>query len=231
MTPPNRPERGLYEMEFALLSEDELAAMDATVALVGAFKKIVNNGSARESDLREFVTSIHHIQSSILAQAASRAYPDRFRPLGGFVDADLGAAVYTEEPPAMSTIDKILEVLDQPTQQTDEYAMRRASDVECWRCGIAIADEPLGVCERCLTYLQSEATTPRREPLTQDEIAAVVAVFRNLGVRLGEACGNLARTISQAAVPLAKLIAAFGPIHAEPVPSRPWKANKRSYGR
>lgn len=71
-------------MSDELLTDDELAAMDATVALCHAFVKIVSDGPSRTADINEFVVSIHHIQSSILSQAAYRAYPEKFRPLGGW---------------------------------------------------------------------------------------------------------------------------------------------------
>lgn len=66
-----------------MLSEAELRAMDLTVELVHLMcQEVIGRGPTRDNDVREFVNHVHSIQQAILAQAAGRAYPDRFRLLG-----------------------------------------------------------------------------------------------------------------------------------------------------
>lgn len=67
----------------ALLTEPEHRAMRLTVDLWHALCRIAADGPARDGDLAELCTHIHAIQRTILAQAAARAYPNRYRLLGG----------------------------------------------------------------------------------------------------------------------------------------------------
>lgn len=65
------------------LSEAELRAMDITTKLVHVVCcEVIGRGPTREQDVSEFVDKVHQIQSLIMAQAAGRAHPDRFRLLG-----------------------------------------------------------------------------------------------------------------------------------------------------
>jgi hypothetical protein len=65
--------------------------MDITVDLVNVMcQEVIGRGPSRDGDVREFVSHVHGIQAAILAQAAGRAYPDRFRLLGATV-ADAAA--------------------------------------------------------------------------------------------------------------------------------------------
>lgn len=67
-----------------LLTDLELEAMDATANLARLMFRIIGKtGPAASGDCAEMVDKIHQLQLMILAQAASRAYPDRFRKLGG----------------------------------------------------------------------------------------------------------------------------------------------------
>lgn len=60
-----------------------------------------------------------------------------------------------------STIDKILDILDQPQQQSTEGAFV-LPDTECWRCGCELPEATaLGACERCVTDLQEDHTGPK----------------------------------------------------------------------
>ena len=69
-----------------LLSTAELRAMDLTVELVNLMcGDVIGRGPSRAGDVAELAASIHHIQQQILSQAAARAYPHRFRLLGGTV--------------------------------------------------------------------------------------------------------------------------------------------------
>lgn len=64
------------------LTELEFHALDLTAQLARAMAEITGNGSTRADDLREADSHVHAIQHMIMAQAAARAYPDRFRLLG-----------------------------------------------------------------------------------------------------------------------------------------------------
>lgn len=66
-----------------LLTPDEHRAMDLTAQLADALAVIVGDGPTRAHDLNELAGYVHLIQHAILAQAAARAYPDRYRLLGG----------------------------------------------------------------------------------------------------------------------------------------------------
>lgn len=70
-------------MTAPVLTADELYAMDLTAQLARALSRIVGNGPTRVDDLNELLGQhVHGIQHAVMAQAAARAYPDRFRLLG-----------------------------------------------------------------------------------------------------------------------------------------------------
>jgi hypothetical protein len=46
-------------------------------------REIIGGGMSRRQDLAELAIHVHGIQNMILAQAAARACPDRYRLLGG----------------------------------------------------------------------------------------------------------------------------------------------------
>ena len=72
-------------MSDELLTDAEHRAMDLTVDLWNLIaREIVGHGPARAGDLAEMCSDVHGIQERILAQAAARAYPDRYRLLGGW---------------------------------------------------------------------------------------------------------------------------------------------------
>lgn len=67
-----------------LLTPDEHHAMGMTVKLWNHLSRnVVGGGPGREGDMRELMFHIHGIQRAILAQAACRAYPEKYRLLGG----------------------------------------------------------------------------------------------------------------------------------------------------
>jgi hypothetical protein len=68
-----------------LLTADELRALDLTGELAVVLARIPVYGPTRDGDLRELVAHVHGLQHTIMAQAAARAYPKRFRLLGGVV--------------------------------------------------------------------------------------------------------------------------------------------------
>lgn len=65
-----------------LLTEEEHRAVDLAGELYVLLTKIVGNGATREADLNELIAPIHHIQHKVMAQAAGRAFPGRYRLLG-----------------------------------------------------------------------------------------------------------------------------------------------------
>lgn len=73
-------------MSEPLLTADEHEAMALSGKLAGVIRRIIGNGQQAENDWSEAAQRIHAIQHMVLAQAAARAYPDLYRPLGGTID-------------------------------------------------------------------------------------------------------------------------------------------------
>lgn len=70
-----------------LLTEAEHKAMDLTAQLWNLLvSDVVGNGHSRAKDLHELVHHLHAIQHTVMSQAAARAYPNRYRLLGGTVE-------------------------------------------------------------------------------------------------------------------------------------------------
>lgn len=67
------------------MNQTEQEAMDLTVKLWGMLGRIVGSGPTREQDLRELAFYIHGIQHTVMAQAAARMYPTRYRLLGDVI--------------------------------------------------------------------------------------------------------------------------------------------------
>jgi uncharacterized Zn finger protein (UPF0148 family) len=67
-----------------LLTPVEHGAIDMAGELMGLLSDIAADGPARAGDLAEVASHIHGIQRAVLKQAAARAYPDRYRLLGGW---------------------------------------------------------------------------------------------------------------------------------------------------
>lgn len=69
-----------------MLTEAEHKAVAMLADLWNLFvTEVVLDGPARDSDLREIAADIHALQYRVMAQCASRNYPDLYRPLGGAV--------------------------------------------------------------------------------------------------------------------------------------------------
>lgn len=64
------------------LTIEEHEAMELTAELANRLSRIVGQGPSRAGDIAELVAHLHAIQQAILAQAAGRHYPDRYRLLG-----------------------------------------------------------------------------------------------------------------------------------------------------
>jgi len=65
------------------LSVREQKAVNDAGLLWNLLCEIVGHGPSREGDLAELVVHIHAIQQAVMANAAARAHPDLYRPLGG----------------------------------------------------------------------------------------------------------------------------------------------------
>jgi hypothetical protein len=69
--------------EPGFLTESERQAVrDAGLLYQLLANEVVGDGPTREDDLTELTTAIHVIQRAVLAQAAGRAYPGKYRLLG-----------------------------------------------------------------------------------------------------------------------------------------------------
>lgn len=64
------------------LTATEHAVIDLTSRLFDAVQHVVFPGPSHDDDLREIAMHIHAVQNAVLAQAAARAYPDRYTLLG-----------------------------------------------------------------------------------------------------------------------------------------------------
>lgn len=72
------------------LTDTEHQVMDLTSQLWSALCSVTGNGRTRGEDLHEASLHIHALQNMVLAQAAARAYPDRYRLLGHTIEVDEG---------------------------------------------------------------------------------------------------------------------------------------------
>lgn len=68
-----------------LMTDAEHRAMDLTAQLWNLLAgEVIANGPAGPGDRAELAAAVHVIQRMVLGQAAARAYPDRYRLLGGW---------------------------------------------------------------------------------------------------------------------------------------------------
>ena len=84
-----------------LLTPDEFEAMDLLGQAANAMRRVIGDGDQAAHDWSEAADKIHQLQSSVMAQAAARAYPDKFRPLGGWPkdqQSELLGDIYDERP-------------------------------------------------------------------------------------------------------------------------------------
>jgi hypothetical protein len=70
-----------------LLTELEEATVTKLGNIAGDFSEIIGTGLTRKEDYREVVFLIHQLQNIIMAQAAGRAYPAKYRLLGEIINA------------------------------------------------------------------------------------------------------------------------------------------------
>lgn len=76
--------RGIHRLVIVKgLTDVEHQALELTAELTNLVcGEIIAHGPSREQDVREFVAKIHDVQHLIMAQAAARAHPARYRLLG-----------------------------------------------------------------------------------------------------------------------------------------------------
>lgn len=88
-------------MSDPLLTDSEQAALDLAAQLWNTLSgEIIGDGPSGHGDRVEIVAHIHAIQHAVMAQAAARAYPERFRLLGGWpVGEGRDHMGMTREPP------------------------------------------------------------------------------------------------------------------------------------
>lgn len=67
-----------------LMTEDEHKAVALLGDAANAIRKVIGDGNQAEYDWAEAASRIHDLQHMVMAQAAARAYPERYRPLGGW---------------------------------------------------------------------------------------------------------------------------------------------------
>jgi hypothetical protein len=82
-TPPPRDPRTGQAVAAEPLTPEEKEVVFALGRLWGDFCALTSDGPTRDEDLREAMHHFHALQRMVGAQAAARAYPEAFRPLGG----------------------------------------------------------------------------------------------------------------------------------------------------
>lgn len=65
-----------------LLTADEHQVVEDLGAVAGQIRSLCGDGPVATGDWKELAAAIHVLQFRVLAQAAARAYPDRYRLLG-----------------------------------------------------------------------------------------------------------------------------------------------------
>lgn len=67
----------------ATLTAEEHLIIDLASSLAGEVRRWLGDGPAAAGDWAEVASAIHVIQRMVMSQAAVRAYPDKFRHVGG----------------------------------------------------------------------------------------------------------------------------------------------------
>lgn len=107
-----------------LLTEAEHEAVATAALLANQMAEIVADGPSRPNDLAEAVHHIHAVQRMILAQAAARVYPDRYRLLGSTVK--LSPPAWWSKVPESGTVNAADQELPLATQIANAYRAHRA---------------------------------------------------------------------------------------------------------
>lgn len=110
-----------------LMTDEEHHAMEMSAQLWNYINRhVVIAGHTRDSDLREIMFHIHGIQRALLGQAAARAYPDRYRLLGGQIAGEgdeVPAAPWTNEDLAQRALDAFRMYGSKPTTSAMNFPM------------------------------------------------------------------------------------------------------------
>lgn len=77
--------------EIGLLTFTEHRAVECLADLWGLLGRIIGKGRNQRDDLAELIVPVHALQNAILAQAAARAYPDRYRLMGESISDEVPA--------------------------------------------------------------------------------------------------------------------------------------------
>lgn len=91
----SEPERSYDD---GLLTADEHRAIQMAGDLWRQLCLVVGHGRTRDSDLRELVIHIHAVQHMVMAQAAGRVYPERYRLAGGSLPDKTPVAALEDQP-------------------------------------------------------------------------------------------------------------------------------------
>lgn len=124
-----------------LLTAAEHKAMKLTGELADLIAEIVGDDVSRTNDIVEIYQDIHRIQHAILGQAASRAYPDRYRLLGGPPVQQV--RVVAEERPAPAHTYTVYESGGGPGHRIDADWCKKSPDNTEYRFVIEGQDEPV----------------------------------------------------------------------------------------
>lgn len=66
-----------------MLTDLEHEVVDDLAKVYNKFCKLVGLGVTRRDDLNEIAMLLHGLQDKVLAQAAARLYPEKYRLMGG----------------------------------------------------------------------------------------------------------------------------------------------------
>lgn len=65
-----------------MLTEYEQEVVDDLAQVYNKFARLMDNGDSRDGDLAEVSMLIHGLEDKVLAQAAARLYPSKYRLMG-----------------------------------------------------------------------------------------------------------------------------------------------------
>jgi hypothetical protein len=81
--------RMVVETGFPALNEFEHSIASKVADLAADFIQLVGETETAQEDFAEILPHLHALQQTVMAQAAARAHPGRYRALGQDVDRDL----------------------------------------------------------------------------------------------------------------------------------------------
>jgi hypothetical protein len=71
-----------------MLTQDEHRLVETLADVANQFAQVIGDGHTRVADADEVTAIIHCLQDKVLAQAAARLYPEKYRLLGGVVSRE-----------------------------------------------------------------------------------------------------------------------------------------------